>query len=101
MLLVHVSKSFVILLFPDGLAMVTVNELPPMTVQETYVTFSKLKESFGSEEFNFVLFYGNPTDTEISWGPDCRAIQFDFEICQRIQGSHKILHSSCRLTRRI
>jgi len=33
--------------------MVTVNELPPKTAQETYVIFSKLKESFGSEEFNF------------------------------------------------
>jgi hypothetical protein len=50
--------------------MVTANELPPKTVQETYVTFSQLKESFGSEEFNFVLFYGNPIDTEISWCPD-------------------------------
>ena len=58
--------------------MVTVNELPPKTAQETYVTFSKLKESFGSEEFNFVLFYGNPTDTEISWCPDCRSIHVDF-----------------------
>lgn len=58
--------------------MVKVNELPPKTAQETYETFSNLRESFGSKEFNFVLFYGNPTDTEISWCPDCRTVHVDF-----------------------
>ena len=58
--------------------MVTVNELPPKIAEETYVAFSKLMESFGSEEFNFVLFYGNPTDREISWCPDCRTAHVDF-----------------------
>ncbi|MFQ5758217.1 MAG: thioredoxin domain-containing protein [Candidatus Bathyarchaeia archaeon] len=58
--------------------MVKVNELPPKTAQETYEIFRNLRESFGSKEFNFVLFYGNPTDTEISWCPDCRGVHVDF-----------------------
>jgi len=58
--------------------MVRVNELPPKTAQETYEIFRSLRESFRSEEFNFVLFYGNPTDTEISWCPDCRTAHVDF-----------------------
>ena len=58
--------------------MVRVNELPPRTAQETYQIFSSLVESFRSEEFNFVLFYGNPTDTEVSWCPDCRTAHVDF-----------------------
>ena len=58
--------------------MVRVNELPPKTAQETYEIFRNLRENFESEEFNFILFYGNPTDTEISWCPDCRATHVDF-----------------------
>ena len=58
--------------------MVRVNELPTRTVEKNYETFRGLKESFRSEEFNFVLFIGNPTNTEISWCPDCRAAHVDF-----------------------
>ena len=58
--------------------MVRVNELPPKNAQETYEIFRNLMEGFGSEEFNFVLFYGNPTDTEISSCPDCRVVHVDF-----------------------
>jgi len=58
--------------------MVRVDELPPKSAHETYKIFSNLRENFRSEEFNFVLFYGNPTDTEISWCPDCRTAHVDF-----------------------
>lgn len=58
--------------------MVRVNESPSKTAQETYESFRNLRESFGSEKFHFVLFYGNPTDTDISWCPDCRAVHVDF-----------------------
>ncbi|MFQ6064059.1 MAG: thioredoxin domain-containing protein [Candidatus Bathyarchaeia archaeon] len=58
--------------------MVKVNELSPKSAQETYEAFRNLRESFESGEFNFVLFYGNPTDTDTSWCPDCRTAHEDF-----------------------
>lgn len=58
--------------------MAMVNELPPKTAQEAYEVFKSLKESFEPDKFNYVLFYGNPTDTEISWCPDCRTAHIDF-----------------------
>lgn len=58
--------------------MVKVNELPAKAARETYVSFRNLKGSFGSEEFNFVLFYGNPTGNAISWCPDCETAHTDF-----------------------
>ena len=58
--------------------MVRVNELLPRPAKKTYESFRGLKESFRSEEFNLVLFIGNPTETEISWCPDCRTAHVDF-----------------------
>ncbi len=58
--------------------MVRVNGLPTRTALETYEIFTTLREGFRLEEFNFVLFYGNPTDKEISWCPDCRTAHVDF-----------------------
>lgn len=58
--------------------MVTINELAPRTAEETYEAFRSLRETFKLEEFNFVLFYGNPTETEISWCPDCRTAHVEF-----------------------
>lgn len=66
--------------------MVRVNELSPKAARETYESFRRLKESFRPDEFNFVLFYGNPTEREISWCPDCRTIHVDF---MRIAKDHK------------
>lgn len=58
--------------------MVRVNELLPRTLEKSYESFRDLRKSFRSEEFNLVLFIGNPTDTEISWCPDCRTAHVDF-----------------------
>lgn len=55
-----------------------VNELSPKTARETYGIFRTIREGVQSEDFNFVLFYGNPTDKEISWCPDCRTAHADF-----------------------
>lgn len=58
--------------------MVKVNKILPKSVRENYESFRSLRESFRPEEFNFVLFYGNPTEGKISWCPDCRPAHVDF-----------------------
>ena len=74
--------------------MVRINELPPTTAEETYEAFKGLREAFKAEEFNFVLFYGNQTETEISWCPDCRTAHVDFirfaKDCKGSAGFHTV-----------
>lgn len=59
--------------------MAQLNEIPPRSAKENYEQFQALKKSFVSEDFNFVLFYGNPTSTEVSWCPDCRPAHADYK----------------------
>jgi thiol-disulfide isomerase/thioredoxin len=70
--------------------MTRLNKIPPKSAKENYEQFQLLRKSFASEEFNFVLFYGNPTETEVSWCPDCRPAHTDYE--RFVQNYHGKAH---------
>jgi thiol-disulfide isomerase/thioredoxin len=55
-----------------------VNKILPKNAKVNYESFMSLVNSSNAGEFNFFLFYGNPTDKEISWCPDCRTAHVDF-----------------------
>lgn len=67
-------------------------EVSPRSAKENYEQFRRLLEAFKPEDFNFILFYGNPTETEISWCPDCRQVHTNFlEMAKKYKGEARFL----------
>jgi len=58
--------------------MKTVNKMSPATAKENYEEFTKMIDALRLNDYNMILFYGNPTMTTKSWCPDCISVYKNF-----------------------